>query len=99
MQDWDALDNKTIRLYDYIHRNQSYIINYEQRQQSHQTYTSQVAESHVESLINPRHKRTGKMQWTRKGAHNVLQIRAKMESNEWNEQQQEVVLSALGVAA
>ncbi len=39
------------------------------------------------------------MQWTREGAHNVLQIRAKMASNEWNKQWQGTVLSALGVAA
>ena len=30
---------------------------------------------------NTRHKRTGKMQWTREGAHDVLQIGAKMASN------------------
>jgi len=39
------------------------------------------------------------MQWTREGADNVLQIRAKMEIYEWNDQWQATVLSALGVAA
>ncbi len=76
-----------------------YIINYHERDQSNQTYTSQAAESHVESLINARHKRTGKMQWTREGAHHVLQIRVKMASNEWNDQWQATVLSALRLAA
>jgi len=32
------------------------------------------------------------MQWTRKGAHNVLQIRAMMASNEWKENWLDVVL-------
>jgi hypothetical protein len=35
------------------------------------------------------------MQWTRQGAHNVLQIRAKMASQEWNQQWQNTVLEAL----
>jgi len=51
--------------------------------------------SHIESLINARHKRTGKMQWTREGAHQVLQIRATMASNQWEEIGTTAVLSAL----
>lgn len=45
-------------LYDYIKRNLRYIVNYEQRKQTNQTYTSQVAESHIDSVINARHKKT-----------------------------------------
>jgi len=81
-------------LSDYLKSNQDYLVNYEQRQQAGQTYTSQVAESHIESLINARHKRTGKMQWTREGAHQVLQIRATMASNQWEEIGTKAVLSA-----
>jgi hypothetical protein len=86
-------------LHDYLHRNQAYLINYESRAQANKTYTSQVAESHIASLINARHKRTGKMQWTREGANNVLQIRATLVSNEWMTLWQSTVLSALGAAA
>ena len=82
-------------LSDYLKSNQDYLVNYEQRQQAAQTYTSQVAESHIESLINARHKRTGKMQWTREGAHQVLQIRATMTSNQWEKIGTTAVLSAL----
>ncbi len=39
------------------------------------------------------------MQWTREGAHNVLQIRAKVASEEWSEQWQDTVLAALIGAA
>jgi hypothetical protein len=35
------------------------------------------------------------MQWTREGAHNVLQIRALMASNKWDEQWLEYVLPNL----
>lgn len=85
-------------LYDYLGRNQDYLVNYGERERKHQTYTSQVAESHIESIINARHKKRGKMQWTREGAHNVLQIRGQLISNQWSHHWQSVVLSALGVA-
>ena len=75
--------------------NLDYLINYDERKNSGKVYSSQTAESHIDSLINARHKRKQKMQWTREGAHNVLQIRAKMESQEWNEQWQDAVLKAL----
>ena len=90
--------SKLTGLYEFIQRNQAYIVNYEQRRQSELIFTSQTAESHVESLINARHKRSGKMQWNRESAHNVLQIRAKIASNEWDYQWQGTVLSALGLA-
>ena len=48
-------------------------------------------------MINARQKRYKKMQWAREGAHQVLQIRAKMVSKEWKQQWQEAVMSALGV--
>lgn len=86
-------------LYDYLSRNQAYLVNYQEREQQNQTYTSQVAESHIESIINARHKKSGKMQWTWEGAHKVLQIRGVIASNEWGNRWQEPVLSALGVAA
>ena len=62
-------------------------------------YISEVAESHIESVINARHKSNGKMQWTREGAHNVLQIRAIITDKEWESRWQGAVLSALGAVA
>ena len=88
---------RLLGLYRYLEDNRSYLVNYEQRKQTGQVFTSKTAESHVESSINARHKRSGKMQWNRETAHNVLQIRAKMASNEWHNQWQGAVLSALGV--
>ena len=91
--------NKLKALQDYLQRNQKYLINYEQRQESNQTFTSQVAESHIDTVINARHKRDGKMQWSRTGAHNVLQIRVAMISKQWQDRWQTAVLPALGVVA
>ena len=91
--------SKLTGLYEYLHRNQAYLVNYDARDQANKTYTSQVAESHIDALINARHKRTKKMQWTREGAHHVLQIRAMMASDEWESKGQGAVLAALGVVA
>ncbi|MGA7936394.1 MAG: hypothetical protein WCA35_22760 [Kovacikia sp.] len=82
--------------YDYLKRNHDYLVNYEGPEEQKQMYTSQVAESHIESIINARHKWSGKMQWTREGEHNVLQIRGKIIGNEWSDQWQEPVMAALG---
>ncbi len=95
----DKKKSKLVGLYNFLDSNQTYIVNYEQRAQANQTYTSQVAESHLESIIKARQKRSKKMQWTREGAHQVLQIRAKMVSKKWKQRWQATVLSALGAVA
>ena len=79
-------------LQDYLENKRDYLINYDAREKANKAFTSQVAESHIDSIINARHKRKQKMQWTREGAHNVLQIRALMASNKWEEQWLEYVL-------
>ena len=58
------------------------MVNYNKRHHEKLIYTTHVAESTVEHLINERHKKKQKMQWSREGAHNVLQIRATMASEE-----------------
>ena len=86
-------------LRDYLENNRHSLVNYEERKQARKVFTSQVAESHIDSIINTRHKRKQKMQWTREGAHNVLQIRAMMTSNEWQDNWLGLVLpSAVNVA-
>ena len=86
-------------LHDYLQNNQDYLVNYDEREKADKPFTSQVSESHIDTLINARHKRNQKMQWTRDGAHNVLQIRALMASNEWEEKWLDLVLPALTTAA
>ena len=68
------------------------------RQPSNKTSTRQVAASHVQALINARHKRTTKMPWTREGAHHVLHIRALMASDAWESTCQDAVRLARGAA-
>lgn len=86
-------------LHDYLKHNQNYLVNYDERKRSNKVFTSQVAECHIDSIINARHKRKQKMQWTREGAHHVLQIRAMMASNKWEDQWLDLVLPDAVVAA
>ncbi|MGA7953553.1 MAG: ISKra4 family transposase [Gloeobacterales cyanobacterium] len=95
----ESKKSKLTGLYDYLHRNQAYLVNYDARDRANQIYTSQVAESHIDSLINARHKRTKKMQWTREGAHYVLQIRAMIASGDWERNCQGAVLAGLKATA
>jgi len=53
----DEKCSKLKGLYNYLKQNQNYIVNYEERKRLGKTFTSQVAESHIESIINARHKR------------------------------------------
>ncbi len=68
----------------YINNNKKGIVNYSERQKAGLVYTSNLAESTVNTLINDRQKGKQKMLWGRDGAHNVLQIRASVFSGSWD---------------
>lgn len=74
----------------YIDNNKISIVNYHARRLQGKVYTSNVAEMSVNSLINTRQKKNQKMQWSREGAHNILQLRASIFSNTWNKDWDEV---------
>ncbi len=86
---------KLKQLQDYLQNNREYLVNYNERKKANKTFTSQIAEAHIDTIINARHKRKQKMQWTRSGAHNVLQIRAIMASHQWEEKWLDLVLPTL----
>ena len=95
----DDFKNKINNVYIYIKGNQPYITDYSSRAKNQLPYTSQVAESTVEHLINDRQKRNQKMQWSREGAHNVLQIRAAIASKQWDLEWQDAIFEAIKRAA
>lgn len=76
-------------LYKYIAHNKKYITNYQERQSNNLAFTSTLAESSVNTLINARQKNNKKMQWSREGAHSVLQIRASLFSKTWTKDWQQ----------
>jgi hypothetical protein len=94
----EKLSSSLQDLYEYIERNQKYIVNYQERQASNLPFTSTIAESSVNELINTRQKNNKKMQWTREGAHNILQIRtsqfSKTWEQDWESAQEEIYLKA-----
>ncbi len=93
------LQDKIETLKKYIENNAYYIIDYEKRKNAGLIFTSQLAESTVESLINKRCKGHQHMRWTREGAHPLLQVRAYIASNDWESHWQEKVLGAITKAA
>ena len=78
-----SLSVKLSRLSTYISNNKDGIVNYEERKNKGLVFTSNLAESTVNTLINERQKGKQKMLWSREGAHNVLQIRAAQRSESW----------------
>ncbi|MDC0864799.1 hypothetical protein OAP56_02500 [Rickettsiaceae bacterium] len=78
-----SLTMKLSRLSTYISNNNGGIVNYEERKNNGLVFTSNLAESTVNTLINERQKGKQKMLWGREGAHNVLQIRAAQRSKSW----------------
>ena len=79
----------------YIKNNLDKIINYRERQKEGLVFTSNLAESTVESLINQRCKGQQHMKWTREGLDPILQLRAQIHSKDWNNKWKTVVLASI----
>jgi hypothetical protein len=91
--------DKVIKLRNYIINNSANIINYRERMKSGKAFTSNMAESNVESLINQSCKGQKHMRWSREGIQPLLQIRAYVASNDWALHWEDVVLKGLAKAA
>lgn len=83
LYDQEKAAKDALELHDYLERNRPYLSNYQERHSAGLHYTSTLAEVTVDCLINTRQKRSQKMQWTREGAHDVLQIRTSLFSESW----------------
>lgn len=84
LKDHQKKQDKVQTLLTYIENNASFIVNYQKQQDFDLIFTSQMAESTVESLINKRCKGQQHMRWSRKGLHALLQVRAAVNSDDWN---------------
>ena len=82
--------NKFIK---YIENNESKIINYRERHKQGLPFTSNLAESTVESLINQRCKGQQHMRWSRDGLDPILQIRSAIASKDWDQSWRTVIAS------
>ena len=79
----------------YITNNEGKIVNYRDRKTQGLVFTSNLAESTVESLINQRCKGHQHMRWSREGLNPLLQLRAAIASNDWNSRWKTAVLNAI----
>ncbi len=70
-------------LITYIKNNQSHLAHYKEREKAGLVFTSQLAESTVNNLVNERQKHDKRMQWSRDGADSILQIRSSKQSRDW----------------
>lgn len=94
----ESQKNRVDSLHQYLKNNKEYLVNYAIRKNLGLIFTSSIAESNVESLINNRFKKLNKMQWTRDGAHQILQIRSAMISKDWSSIWENVVVNAFQMA-
>jgi hypothetical protein len=83
--------NKIKKFKNYVLNNAHRIVNYRQRQKNNEVFTSNLAEATVESLINRRCKGRQHMRWSRDGLNPILQLRAKIHTNEWKDKWRTIV--------
>ena len=62
----------------YITNNEHYITNYGERQRNGEIYTSTFAESTINEVVARRFCKKQQMQWSKRGAHLMLQARTKV---------------------
>ena len=78
----------------YIESKKNRIVDYRKRKNNGLVFTSNLAESTVESLIKKRCKGQQHMRWSRDGLNPLLQLRATMHSDKWADKWRSAVLSA-----
>jgi hypothetical protein len=83
------------KLKTYIKNNAAKIVDYRERQKTGLVFTSNLAESTVESLINQRCKGQQHMRWSREGLDPLLQLRAAIGSNDWDKIWRTAVMNAI----
>ncbi len=67
----------------YITANESYIVNYGDRYRNGETISTAFVESTVNEVISKRFVKKQQMRWTKKGAHNLLQVRTQVLNDDF----------------
>lgn len=71
--------------YSYIKNNGKYIVDYSERYRYGETITTSFVESTVNYVIAKRFNKKQSMQWTKKGAHLLLQARTQVLNKDWED--------------
>lgn len=69
--------------YTYINNNAGMIVDYAERYQYGETITTSFVESTVNYVVDKRFAKKQSMQWTKRGAHLMLQVRTHVLNDEW----------------
>jgi len=69
--------------YTYINNNGRYVVNYSERYRYGETITTSFVESTVNYVIAKRFNKKQSMQWTKRGAHLLLQARTQVLNEDW----------------
>jgi hypothetical protein len=69
----------------YIDRNRAFIPNYGERYRNGERISTGFTESAVNQVMSKRMAKKQQMQWSRRGAHLLLQIRTRVLNGEWEE--------------
>jgi hypothetical protein len=93
--DSNKIIDKLQKFQNYIQNNVARIVNYRSRKLKGLVFTSNLAESTVESLVNQRCKGQQHMRWSREGLNPILQLRAAIFSKDWDSKWKMVVLNAI----
>jgi len=88
-----AYHERLEKLQTYLTNNINKIVDYRKRQKQGLVFTSNLAESTVESLINQRCKGQQHMRWSREGIEPLLQLRAAIASDDWKNMWKTVILN------
>jgi hypothetical protein len=67
----------------YIERNQGFIPNYSERYRHGERISTGFVESTVNQVVSKRMVKKQQMQWSKRGAHLLLQIRTRVLNGEW----------------
>ncbi len=87
--------DKINKFHTYISNNSSRVVNYRERQKLANVFTSNLAESTLESFINQRCKGQQHMRWSRDSLNPLLQLRAALNSTEeWQNKWKTAILNA-----
>jgi hypothetical protein len=77
-----SLEKHVSELIGYLRRNRQMIKNYGERWRAGQVISTAFVESLVNSLLGKRFTKKQQMQWTKRGAHLLLQVRTKTLNQE-----------------
>src|SRR5262249_1102490 len=69
----------------YIDRNRTFIPNYGERYRNGERISTGFVKSAVNQVMSKRMAKKQQMQWSRRGAHLLLQVRTRVLNGEWEE--------------